>query len=61
MRKRLHRLPWQSWHKQWGLDSADPDPEVEHLRKRVLLTSKFAYAALAVTLLSWVYLGLRGR
>src|SRR4051812_21862674 len=55
-----YRLPWQSWQKKWGLAAVDSDPEVERLRRRILLSSKLTDAALVITLGMWAYLGLRG-
>ena len=54
-----HRWPWQSWQRKWGLDSPDPDPKVERLRRWILRTSKLADAALVLTVLAWAYAGLR--
>jgi hypothetical protein len=54
------RWPWQSWQRKWGLDSPDPDPQVEQLRSWILRTSKLADAALVITVLAWAYTGLRG-
>jgi hypothetical protein len=53
-----YRLPWQSWQKKWGMDEPDPDPHVEVLRRRILLSSRLQDAAILGNLGLWAALAL---
>ena len=54
-----YRLPWQSWQKKWGLNVEDFDPDVERVRRRVLLSSRLIDVGIIATVACWALVAVR--